>query len=481
MAPHPVNSQVTFVNQAQCAGVNCRKTNVSRSCTNKMCKSCCVELGAPCGYNAHAKARRTLANQARSAAAASFLAHPVPVDGFTMIRPEPISPPVLHSRAVPVEASSTAPAIVQAISGATAVSSANTSTPRFRKVMDVPWQKEWDESQKKKREVLAGEETLRAHRESLVKSIVVWFWRQNGQPPERYPVQGIVGWPYFRAADHPDLLQKLSVSANERLQGYVLPSRRWEDLEVGEVVKVYSHQVFLWRANGVVDCLDIDRRIQEAGRQRAGGVQSLGDPLSSPPTMQVTIMAPPTHSRRKRVRAEDGPSFRPTASRQAFRRPSPFLSDLPSPCTPPPPSSTPSTPSSSPELLAPAMSVPGSTTPPSPASSDVPPSPFLHDQLWAQGSVYVPSSVHLLGWPKGMFSRDMIEGFRLLSKVNRSKLPEEFPKVFPGVKFTGPTYYKQEHAWKYSTEAERKMAASLPRNGRGLWASVRQSLTGWQG
>ena len=210
MAPHPVNSQVTFVDQARCASPNCRRTLISRECTNKMCKACCVDLGTPCAYNPHSKARRTLANLARTAAMASILQLPVPADGFTMARPDAISPPLLHSNAILLAApspspSAGAPSLSVPLGGppsavspdlpispprtqvspaipATTVSAthvqASSSPKRFRKLMSSLWQSQWDESQKRKKELLAGEEALRIHREKLAKSVVVWFWRQ---------------------------------------------------------------------------------------------------------------------------------------------------------------------------------------------------------------------------------------------------------------------------------------------------------------
>ncbi|KAI1783057.1 hypothetical protein LXA43DRAFT_1067993 [Ganoderma leucocontextum] len=511
---------------------------------------------------------------------ASMFQHAPPVDGFTMARPDPIFPPLLHSRAIPVAVPCPSPAVpspgvstsplpvvvppdpsasvsplpssAQASPGITAGVVPTThvqasSSPKcFRKLMSLTWQSQWDESQRQKKERLAGEAASRLHREKLAKSVVVWFWRQDARAPERYPVQGILGWPFFSVVDHPDLLQKLGVGAADRLERYDLSTRRWEGIEVSETFKAYSHQVFLWRATGVVNCPDIDSRIQEAGRQRISGLDPAVDIHSSPPTMQVTVMAAPTRTRRKRERTDDGAISRPTASRrldachegpcqpelaaallgissppEALRRPSPFLSNPPSSCTPPPPSSMPSSPTSSEDLLpedllsmttvsmfgaglgfshlptpescrssqecSPAVGFSQPTSPtfgPLPASQsntalphlatssaflsppaapDLSADPLPDDQIWSEGRVYVPPAVYMQRW----------------SKVDRKNLKEEFAKVFPGVQFKS-TYYRQEQAWKSSTEAERVAVALLPRTKRGLWSEARQSLSGWQ-
>ena len=78
-----------------------------------------------------------------------------------------------------------------------------------------------------------------------------------------------------------------------------------------------------------------------------------------------------------------------------------------------------------------------------------------------------------------MFARDIVQGFRLLAKVDRTKLKQEFANVFPGVTFKS-TYYRQEEAWKNSSEAERIVVASLPRTKAGLWTEARLGLSGWQ-
>lgn len=381
---------------------------------------------------------------------------------------------------------------------------------------------------------------------------------QDGRVPERYPVQGILGWPFFSAGDHPTLLEKLQVGPTDRLERYDLSTRRWEGIEVSETFKTYSHQVLLWRAPGIVNCPDIDSRIYEAERHRLGGCDSPGDSLGSP-TVQVTLMAAPARPRRKRERTDDGAASRPMTSRrldlshkgpcqpeltaallgmssppEALRRPSPFLSNPPSSCTPPPPSSTPSSPTSSEEQhdddlfstaplfnpglgfsclptldggqsfceRSPALDVSNFASPmsalspvsrytsllpqlamsPGPLSSPssaISPESFNYDYLWLEGRVHVPDSVNVYRWPNGMYSRDMVQGFRLLAKADRSKLKEEFAKVFPGIEFKS-TYYRQEEAWKTSTETERIKVASLPRTREGLWTEARQSLSGWK-
>ena len=73
----------------------------------------------------------------------------------------------------------------------------------------------------------------------------------------------------------------------------------------------------------------------------------------------------------------------------------------------------------------------------------------------------------------------MIEGFRLLARVDCAKLSLEFSKVFPGCKFKS-TYYRQEEAWKTSMEAECIVVVSLPHMKQGLWTEAQQSLSGWQ-
>ena len=114
---------------------------------------------------------------------------------------------------------------------------------------------------------------------------------QNGQAPEWYPVQGILGWPFFSAADHPTLLQKLGVGAHDHPEWYDLSTRRWEGIDISKTFKAYSHQVLLWHVVGVDDCADIDSHIQEAECQCIVGLDLVCDTCSSPQTVQVTVMA----------------------------------------------------------------------------------------------------------------------------------------------------------------------------------------------
>ena len=66
----------------------------------------------------------------------------------------------------------------------------------------------------------------------------------------------------------------------------------------------------------------------------------------------------------------------------------------------------------------------------------------------------------------------MAEAFAILLQVDRSQIPLQFAKVFPGVPYKKNTYYKQERAWRYSEQDEREKAAALPRNKAGLWVEM---------
>lgn len=98
-----------------------------------------------------------------------------------------------------------------------------------------------------------------------------------------------------------------------------------------------------------------------------------------------------------------------------------------------------------------------------------------YDQLWAHGYVHVPDA---RSWPVGMYARDMAWG---LTKVCESRKGTEgrFSSVFPDVKWTKATFYRQRDAFFGSTVNEMDNCRLLGRSEGGLWTDWRTTSSGW--
>ncbi|KAJ7811686.1 hypothetical protein B0H14DRAFT_3880002 [Mycena olivaceomarginata] len=95
-----------------------------------------------------------------------------------------------------------------------------------------------------------------------------------------------------------------------------------------------------------------------------------------------------------------------------------------------------------------------------------PASVFKHRRLWRSFCTIPPD-------PTPMFSYEYP-----LSSMDAPPMAERFVSVF-GREFPHGTWYQQQRAWKYSSQAEQDNAAQLPRTSDGLWSTWRNTSSGW--
>ncbi|KAK7014294.1 hypothetical protein R3P38DRAFT_3003083 [Favolaschia claudopus] len=405
--------------KARCAAKSCSKQAGASSCTHRMCKQCCEQQAKGCQYGGHRK-NQNIAPAVSMAASAlgdpSALSRPTPMHAY-----EPID---AHSVPTP------------------------TSLPPkvYKKPMDPQWAVRYNENHAAQQQRKQAEEQRRAQDLMYERQIRFCFWSADGVEPEMFRQQGLSTL-RLNMANYPALLKKMGLSVDEEIGVYDFTGRCWDREDVSHVREVVPQEVLLVRRFGVTDCSRLDEYIEKYAPKPAASRRALLQPSSKRKHVVIDVDASPEAST---------PTRRPKVPRRAS----------PLPHASPPSSPSPSS-RSSPAPLSPTLSSSPSIAT---ASSATPTDP---DAMWDQGRVLNP--IGCGAWPDGMFARDMAKGFGL---VGSSKVADRFVDVFGGT-FPKGTWYQQQRAWKYSSQAERDQAAALPRSAEGLWTVWRGKSSGW--
>ncbi|KAJ7691710.1 hypothetical protein B0H17DRAFT_1133522 [Mycena rosella] len=102
------------------------------------------------------------------------------------------------------------------------------------------------------------------------------------------------------------------------------------------------------------------------------------------------------------------------------------------------------------------------------------------DALWARGHVLVPTGFG--AWPGGIYARDMAWAFGKISTGRRadSDVEQRFQQVFPEVPYVKPTWSRHQQFWRNSTQEERDVASTMPRDASGVWTVWVQKSSGYR-
>ena len=100
------------------------------------------------------------------------------------------------------------------------------------------------------------------------RSVVIYSWAEDGEPPNVHQFQGGFTWPYFIIND--DVLATLELStshstnqpSNPHVQLYQQPLGTWVGIHWDYVVQLSEGASIFLKARKVCDCIDLDKHIQ---------------------------------------------------------------------------------------------------------------------------------------------------------------------------------------------------------------------------
>ncbi|KAI0372136.1 hypothetical protein BV20DRAFT_1050907 [Pilatotrama ljubarskyi] len=131
---------------------------------------------------------------------------------------------------------------------------------RLEVPMDPVWKALWDADAAKEATMNKARELRRANERALARSIAIWWWRSDGQPPIRFAVQDIQTWPTFTLSQSEETLTTLGVQDTDTIESYNTDAWWWQAQRVSAVfeIKPGSRAILLLRRAGVTDCPDVD-------------------------------------------------------------------------------------------------------------------------------------------------------------------------------------------------------------------------------
>ncbi|KAF8967558.1 hypothetical protein BDZ97DRAFT_2073594 [Flammula alnicola] len=404
--------------KAVCSSSPCTRL-LTASCTNGMCKTCCMKNSSVCMYKGHNKGRRPVSTSN---------------DPFHMPRPLPALP---------------------LLSTMTIDPSSSLALPVSRASLRVPPLLAADHNRRRQdRELRQESEASRVENERRIKhAVLLVAYLKDASPPTFFPLQDIKTWPTLNLRRLPHLYGQLGLDSADVLELYVSSAygKFWiPTLDHSMTVKT-EQQVFI-RRQGVVT-------VQHPS--------TVMDPFmfsSKEPTGALDL-GPQTP--RKRARNSSPPLARPLkiSCIDLTSDESPLSSPVAVPSSPCPLSS----PSHSPPSATASYACSGSLNS---MESD-------SDQLWLSGSVLTPPQMGVI-WPQKLYARDMAQAFAFLADVTATDdLPARFSRVFNGMRWKPSTYHSNRSFWFALPEHIKQEARLLPRTPEGIWTVWRKGKPGW--
>jgi hypothetical protein len=234
--------------QEGCPTPSCGQKRIAPDCKRRLCRKHCIAEGSGCLSKNHIRSDVHASNQQPQG---------LPPSTFTPTLPTPTRPIPMHT---PVASSPTAlPALASL--------DANPN-PRYASHMPAIF------TEQVRREQELAEAKRRTDAEQIAceskakRSVVVYSWAEDGEPPNIHQFQGGFTWPYFIINE--DVLSTLELSAagsanrpsSPHVQLYQQPLGTWVGIHWDYVVQLSEGASVFLKARKVRNCIDLDKHIQ---------------------------------------------------------------------------------------------------------------------------------------------------------------------------------------------------------------------------
>ncbi|KAH9852902.1 hypothetical protein C2E23DRAFT_824096 [Lenzites betulinus] len=256
------NTGIQFVSDVTCSNPGCGHRNIASRCTFQLCKPCCLERQELCAQPSHRHTNQHITQN-------TTLSNPAALTS---------PPPVVPLRSAPVS-QSTATATPTFIH----TPLYPPPTHQFRAQMPPEFEKEWDRLAEAERESRAARQLRRANLTAFKHSVELVVWLQDGQPPDIWDLQGIVGFPTLNFAQQSDHhLLRLQMERNGQYEQWIPRASTWRATNVDLILKVRSRQKMVMRKLGVKTCIQFEDIVQTTDDPLCVYSPSPGSALQTP-------------------------------------------------------------------------------------------------------------------------------------------------------------------------------------------------------